>query len=101
MFQIILKLIENFKYRMVSINIMTEQINLRLSTEFIKKAREYSKRKGYSNLQEFIKNLLRERLFEKENVGGVFTYNASEKALSKNWLTKEEDKAWAHLQKEK
>jgi AbrB family looped-hinge helix DNA binding protein len=25
----------------------------------------------------------------------------SEKSLAKDWLTKEEDKAWAHLQKEK
>jgi len=79
---------------------MTEQINLRLSPIMIKKIREYSQKRGYTNIQEFIKNLLREKLFEKENVGGVFTYSASEKALSKNWLTKEEEKAWEHLQKE-
>jgi len=33
--------------------------------------------------------------------GGKFTYLASEEALAKNWLSKEEDKAWEHLQGEK
>ena len=79
---------------------MTEQINLRLSPILIKKVKDYAQKKGYSNIQEFIKNLLREKLFEKENVSGIFTYCASENALSKNWLTKEEDSAWDHLQKE-
>jgi len=34
----------------------------------------------------------------KEKIGGKFTYLSSEKALAKNWLSKEEDKAWRHFQ---
>jgi hypothetical protein len=36
-----------------------------------------------------------------DDVGGINTYLASEKSLSRLWDTKEEDKAWEHLQKEK
>lgn len=39
--------------------------------------------------------------FESEKVGGMYTYLASENSLAKNWLSDKEDKAWAHLQKEK
>jgi hypothetical protein len=35
-----------------------------------------------------------------ENIGGLYTSKASEKSLAKRWLTKEEDKAWKHLEKE-
>ncbi|MDA3836996.1 MAG: hypothetical protein PF542_05210 [Nanoarchaeota archaeon] len=80
---------------------MTEQINLRLSGDMISRAKDFAMKNGFSNVQELIKDILREKLFEKENVGGIFTYSASEKSLSKYWLTKEEDDAWAHLQKEK
>jgi len=50
------------------------------------------------------KNLL-ENLFEKdysnENLwGGLYTSIASEESLARSWLTQEEEKAWAHLQKE-
>ena len=34
-----------------------------------------------------------------EDMNGRFTMLASEKALAKHWLTKEEDEAWGHLQK--
>lgn len=80
---------------------MVEQINLRLSDEMLKKARKFAQKNGYSNIQELLKECLREKLFEKENVGGIFTYSASERSLAKNWLTKEEDEVWAHFQKEK
>ncbi|MBI4142214.1 hypothetical protein HY484_04775 [Candidatus Woesearchaeota archaeon] len=38
------------------------------------------------------------KLFENESFGGILTYKASEQILAKNWLTKEEDNAWVHLQ---
>ncbi|NCN86425.1 hypothetical protein GW932_01205 [archaeon] len=79
---------------------MTEQINLRLSDEIISRAKKFAEKNGFSNIQELIKETLREKLFEKENIGGIFTYSASEKSLSKYWMTKEEDSAWNHLQKE-
>ena len=31
---------------------------------------------------------------------GYYTMLASERSLAKNWLTKEEDEAWEHLQDE-
>ncbi|MFT4343596.1 MAG: hypothetical protein ACMXYE_02505 [Candidatus Woesearchaeota archaeon] len=47
-----------------------------------------------------IREILREKLFESEAVSGKLTYSASQESLGKNWLSKEEDEAWAHLQKE-
>ena len=51
-------------------------------------------------VQNFIREMLRKKLFERENIGGMNAYEANEASLAKNWLRKEEDKAWAHLQKE-
>jgi hypothetical protein len=51
-------------------------------------------------LQDFIRETMRQRIFE-EPFGGRYTAIASEKALAKHWLSKEEDVAWQHLQKEK
>lgn len=48
---------------MVSFGIMGTQINLRLSEELLVKAQEYSNKHGFDNVQEFIKETLRERLF--------------------------------------
>ena len=80
---------------------MNTQISLNLSNKLFNFVKAYAEEKGYSNMQEFIRELIREKLFEKEEVSGFCTSLASEKALSKNWLTKEEDEAWAHLKKVK
>jgi len=76
------------------------QINLKLPQGVFNNAKKYAKSKGYANLQEFIREILREKLFEEkiQNISGTYTYKASENALAKNWLKKEEDEAWAHLQ---
>ena len=37
---------------------------------------------------------------KEEELDGKLTYLASEKSLARDWLLKEEDEAWAHLQKE-
>ncbi|MFP4112322.1 MAG: ribbon-helix-helix domain-containing protein [Candidatus Woesearchaeota archaeon] len=79
---------------------MGTQISLKLSEKMIKAAKEYSESHGYDNLQDFIREVLRERLFEKESLKGLYTYLASEDSLKKAWLSKEEDKAWDYLQKE-
>jgi len=57
--------------------------------------------KGYENLQDFIRETLREKLFEDEEINGMQTYLASIPSLAKNWISREEDEEWAHLQKEK
>ncbi len=81
---------------------MSIQINIELSDKTFNIAKEYATNYGFDTLQDFIKETLRKKLFEKEEeLNGKLTYLASEKSLAKNWLSKEEDKAWAHLQKEK
>jgi hypothetical protein len=61
----------------------------------------YAKAHGFDSLQDFVRELIRERLFEAESdfAGGLSTYKASEASLARNWLTPKEDDAWAHLQK--
>ena len=81
---------------------MSTQISLKLSDNMFNTAKTFAELKGFDNLQDFIRETLREILFEeeKENMGGLFTYAASEKTLAKQWLSKKEDEAWAHLKKE-
>jgi hypothetical protein len=87
--------LNTFMYLLVS---MGTQINLKLSDAVYSQAKKYSKSLGYGNVQEFIRETIREKLFEKENeTGGLHTYLASEKSLAKLWNTKEEDEAWKHL----
>ena len=79
---------------------MSTQISLKLSDKMFVSAKEYADIHGYDSLQEFIRELLREALFEKETFGGIQTHLASESSLAKDWLSPEEDEAWLHLQKE-
>ncbi|MEI7513536.1 MAG: ribbon-helix-helix domain-containing protein [bacterium] len=90
------KYLNTFRYQLVS---MGTQINLKLSDQIYSEAKKYSKTLGYGNIQEFIRETIREKLFEKENekVSGFRTYLASEKSLLKLWNTKEEDEAWKNL----
>ena len=78
---------------------MSTQINLQLPEKLLSAAKIKAELLGFGNLQDFIRETLREKLFE-EQLNGKFTYLASEKTLAKNWLIKEEDEAWQHLQKE-
>ncbi len=65
-------------------------------------AKHYAEDHGFSSLQDLIRELLRDKLFEEkgEKLSGFRTAIASEEALAKSWLTPEEEEAWAHLQKE-
>ena len=58
---------------MVSLDTMNKQINLRLPSKLVVSASSYAEKHGYSNLQDFIKESIREKLFE-------------EPAISKNEL---------------
>ena len=82
---------------------MGTQVSLKLSDNLFDYAKAYAESHGFNNLQDFIRELIREKLFAGENskVGGIYTLMASEDSLAKNWLTGEEDEAWAHLQEEK
>ncbi len=79
---------------------MSTQISLKLSDKMFNTAKSCADSLGFDNLQDFIRELIREKLFEDESLNGLQTYLASEESLAKNWLSKEEDQAWAHLQKE-
>jgi len=79
---------------------MAAQINLKLSEQILFTAKNYVKIHGFNSLQDFIRETLREKLFEDEVLSGIHTYKASEQSLAKHWLSKEEDEAWEHLQKE-
>ena len=77
---------------------MGTQISLKLSNKMLNTAKEYAELHGFDNLQDFIREMLREKLFEEEQpLSGINTYLASEQTLAKNWLTKEEDEAWKDL----
>lgn len=81
---------------------MSIQINLKLTEKMFDAANSYAELKGFANLQDFIRETLREKLFDEknENIGGVFTSKASEHSLRRMWSSKKEDKAWRHMQKE-
>ncbi len=81
---------------------MGTQISFELSDTIFRTARNYADSHGFDTVQDFIKELLREKLFEDEpeRFGGMYTYLASEESLARSWLSQEEEEAWAHLQKE-
>ena len=79
---------------------MGTQISIKLSDKMFDTAKGYADLHGYDSLQDFIRETLRKKLFEEEELDGKLTYLASEKSLARDWLSKEEDRAWAHLQKE-
>ena len=78
---------------------MGTQISIKLSDNIYRSAKIYAENHGFDNLQNFIREIIRERLYEKETdvFGGFSTYMASEGSLAINWLSPEEDEAWSHL----
>lgn len=49
---------------MVSIDTMNKQINLRLPQTILVQSEKYAKKHGFNTVQEFIKETVREKLFE-------------------------------------
>lgn len=80
---------------------MSTQISIKLSDKMFKTAKDHVNLYGYDSLQDFIRETIREKLFEDEKLSSKNTLFNSEKSLAKNWLSEKEDKAWEHLQKEK
>jgi len=80
---------------------MGTQISIKLSDKMFDSAKGYIDTHGYDSLQDFIRETLREKLFKEDKLSGMETALASEKSLAKNWLSNEENEAWAHLQKAK
>ena len=46
----------------------TTQINLRISEDFLEDARNYAKSHGYLNIQEFIREAAREKIYEQYEI---------------------------------
>ena len=60
--------IETFIHQLVSIDTMNTQINVRLPEKVLVSAQSYAEEHGFSSIQEFIKEAIREKLFEKPEI---------------------------------
>ena len=54
----------NLEYSMLFYSIMATQISLRLSEDFFQQAKHYAKIHGFLNIQEFIREAAREKIFD-------------------------------------
>ena len=59
---------ETFIYQLVSIDTMNTQINVRLPEKVLVSAKSYTEEHGFNSIQEFIKEAIREKLFEKPEI---------------------------------
>ena len=59
---------ETFIYTLVSIGIMNTQINIRMSEKLLSSVKDYSNKHGYGSVQEFIKETVREKLFDEPEI---------------------------------
>ena len=73
---------------------MNTQINLRLSEEFINSARKQAKAQGFATIQEFIKEVLREKLFYENEI------SKEELVLVKKLIQANEEKSLYGTEKE-
>lgn len=56
---------ERLKYQLVSIDIMENiQVNIRMTGRMFNTAKGYAEAMGFGNVQEFVREIVRERLFE-------------------------------------
>lgn len=53
---------------MIPIDTMNKQINIRLPEKILKSIEKTSEEQGFSNMQEFIKETIREKLIEEEKI---------------------------------
>lgn len=57
-----------FKYHLVSIGSMNTQINLRLPEKLLTSATKYAEKNGYATVQDFLREVLREKLFDESSL---------------------------------
>lgn len=55
---------ESFKYQKVSIDTMNTQINVRMPDKLLVEAKRFAEDQGFGSVQEFIKETVREKIFE-------------------------------------
>ena len=62
------KMTKSFKYLLVSIGIMNTQINVRLPSKLLVSAKSYAEEHGFGTVQEFMKEAIREKLFDEPEI---------------------------------
>ena len=80
-----------FKYYKIFYNIMTTQINLRLSNEFLEEARIYAKNNGFLNIQEFFREAAREKVYNDKEIKSEYIKRLQSKEAN-TFLSKKESK---------
>lgn len=55
---------------------MSTQINIRISEDFLKQAKHYSKVNGFLNIQEFFREAAREKIYDNTQVRTDFLKNS-------------------------
>ena len=70
---------------------MTTQINIRVSEDFLQNAKKYAKNHGYLNVQEFIRDAAREKLYETREIRPEYLEKLNSKDAN-TFLSKEESK---------
>jgi hypothetical protein len=86
---------------MVPIDIMNQQINLRLPGKLLNNASNYAKKNGFNNIQELIKETLREKLFPETTISKkeLILIKKIVEATNKKGLWKSEDELFKVLDK--
>jgi len=73
---------------------MNTQLNIKISNNLLQKAEIIANDEGYLNVQEMIREILRNKIGHDKD--GLF--EASLESVGKGWFTKEEDRAWEKFQ---
>lgn len=68
---------------------MTTQINIRVSEDFLQDAKNYAKNHGYLNIQEFIRDAAREKIYEQYEIRNEYLERLSSKDAT-TFLSEEE-----------
>ena len=79
---------------MVLNGIMTQQISLRLPENILKNANEYAEVHGFGSIQDFIREVLREKLFDEPNISeeeSILVQKLAEASNKKNLYGTEEE----------
>jgi len=78
---------------------MVVQINIRFSEDFLKNAKKYAKEHGYLNIQELIREITREKVYEEENIRNEYMKKLKSKEATT--FLSEEESAKFHKEMEK
>ena len=86
---------------MVSLGIMNTQINLRLPEALLSNAKTQAQKLGYGNVQEFIEETLREKLFDEPKISKeeLDLVKSLAEVSIKNKLLGTEDKLFKRLRR--